>query len=354
VTKAAAIRITAVPRTGHTNSGLQAMHFAARYNDEVWAIPSYGDELPSDQPIRFYALDRERPRRFFSPRFIRRTALLWVLLRMLFRRSRFYIIHNVLFAAPAYLLGCRYSIFVHGVDRQHLDTRWGRAVARGATDIFGVGFGVDEQDLTVREVPNIFIPAVLADAPPVQHDMIFVLRNAPVKNPLYPVELAEKVPGLDIVVVGVSEDELPDDHRQRLGRLQANGEKIAYVGRKPYEEVVGLMHASRSLMIPSFSEGIPKVLLEAMSLGMHVIANRCLTFPHTLNDCVERVELDDWQAIRGIAESQRKSARSEKNRRLAADYLEESQRALIGAYDDLYRRQLGFVPSLDKRAAAAA
>ena len=255
------------------------MHFASRYDDEVWAIPGPGDELPVNRPVRFYPLDRRGIRNLLPPRFIRRTALLWVFVRMLFRRSRFYIIHNVVFSIPAYLLRCRYSIFVHGVDRRYLDTKWGRAVARGATDVFGVGFGVNDEDLVVTEVPNIFIPAELPDAPPVEHDIVFVLRNAPVKNPLYPIELAEKVPGLDLVVVGVSPDELPEQHRGRLARLQQQGSKIRYVGRKPYEDVVRLMHASRTLMIPSFSEGIPKVLLEAMSLGMHVVANSCLIFP---------------------------------------------------------------------------
>jgi len=345
VTYTSAVRIMAVPRSGYTNAGLQAIQFAEHYRDEIWVTPAYGDELPTNPPARFFILDRKPLRKLLPATFIRRASLPWFFFRMMFRRSRFYIIHNVLFAFPAYLLGCRYSLFIHGFDKRFLDTRWGRAVARGATDVYGVGFGLKDPDLTVTEIPNIFTPAELGSPPPIQHDVIFVLRYAPNKNPLYAIDLAEHVPGLDILVVGVSPDEMSEKDRRRLARLQAQGSKIQYVGRKSYSELVTLLHASRILFSPSFSEGIPKAVLEAMSLGMHVMANPYLPLPTAFADCVQRVELDDWESIAAAVERARASPRSDANKAVVRDYLQQSRLELKAMYDDLYRRQLGFVPS---------
>jgi glycosyltransferase involved in cell wall biosynthesis len=351
--KAPAIRITAVPRSGHPNAGLQAMHFAARYGDEVWALPDYGEYL-GDYPVSFMAFDHGRMRHLVHPTLLRRGFAFWCFLRMLVRPSRLYIVHNVVGAIPAWLLGRRYCIFIHGTDRRYLDRWWGKAVARGATDVFGVGFGLETPDVTVREVSNIFIPAKPEERP-IESDFLFVLRNAAVKNPYYPIELAERLgPSLDpgIAVAGVGEDDLPPDYRQRLETLKAEGCRISYLGRLPYEEVIELMQKSRSLMIPSFSEGIPKVLLEALSLGMGVAASRALSFPPALASCVDWIDLGDWPSIAKLLDQNRWLERNEDHVRIAQEYLRKSHNALSSLYDQVYQRQLGFVPSSDRLAQA--
>lgn len=354
---APAVRITAVPRTGHPNSGLHAMHFAAIHGDDVWAIPAPGGYVGSSRRVRFFAFDREAFKRVLPMRAIRWMFLAWLFARSVVRPSAIYLVHSFIFALPLFILKRRYYIFIHGSDRRFLDSRWGRAIARGAQGVFGVGFGIRESGLTVREIPNIFIPAAAAAAGDVQNDILFVLRNAPVKNPLYPIELAEALCerlDLSIEAVGISAGELPEAERERLLRLQERGCRIRYLGRKPYDDVVQRMHSSRILMIPSFAEGVPKVLLEAMSLGMQVAANRSLDLPAPLAAWVEPFDLQNWDSVARMIEQSRAAGRSQERIELARQYLAQSEQALQSLYDGIYKQPVGAVPPQTGKAGTAA
>lgn len=341
---APAVRITAVPRSGVPNSGLQALHFAAHYGDEVWALPAPGTYIGDYERVSFFVLDRPLFKRIIPLRVIRLAFLVWLLVQSLFRAGRLFFVHSFIFAIPLYLLRQRYCIFVHGTDRRFLERGWARRVARGADVVFGVGFGVQSPDLNVQEVPNVFTPAPPERRLPFDHDVLFVLRNAPVKNPLYPIALAEQLGAalkLRIAVIGVGPDELPPAERQRLHRLRAQGQQVHYMGRQSYEEVARLMGVSRILMVPSFTEGIPKALLEGMSQGMHVVINQPLEFSPDIMARVEPVDIDDWKRVEAIIADQREGERSEENIAFARDYLARSQDSLLTFYDDAYARHRG-------------
>lgn len=344
--KLPAVRITAIPSLEHPNSGLQAMHFAAFFGDEVWVIPEDGGYIV-DQPVRFSIFDRDWLRKLVSASMVRRLALLTVFWRMMTRRHRTYFIHSFLFAIPPFLLRRNYYVFIHGSDKEYLRTRWGRTVARNGRGVFGVGFG-QTVGVNVTEIPNVFIPGEPKEATEPTFDFAFVLRNAAVKNPLYPIELAEKLGtllDLSIVVVGVSSDELSECDRARLSHLREKGCRVEYVGRKSYAEVVRLMNLSRALLIPSHSEGLPKVLLEAMALGLHVLANRCLTFPPALEKRVQAIDLSDWPGITALIKRNRGNPRCDWNPQVAHGYLEDSHASLIAMYEGAYNRDFGFVPT---------
>jgi len=338
---ASAIRITAVPRSDHPTSGLQAMFFANHYGDTVWALPAPGSYTGDYQRVSFFFMDRDGLKRVLPLRLIRLAYLLSIFLRAAFLPGRLFIVHSFIFAIPLWLLRRRYCIFVHGTDRRFLDQRWAQAVVRSALAVFGVGFGLHSKKGVVQEAPNIFIPTVCSPQPSIEHDILFVLRNARVKNPLFPIALAEKVGaglGLRVATVGVAPGELSPSDQLRLRRLQEADLDVRYFGRRSYEDVVKLMGSSRILMIPSYSEGLPKVLFEGMFQGMHVIVNRTLEFPKEILRRVNRVDLDNWDEITAIITTLLAKERSTANFSFAKQYLAESQKSLISLYDDIYSR----------------
>ena len=48
-------------------------------------------------------------------------------------------------------------------------------------------------------------------------------------------------------------------------------ENIILYGEKPHDETLKLINNSEVLILPSYTEGFPNVILEAMSLGKAVI-----------------------------------------------------------------------------------
>lgn len=324
------IRITSVPRSGHPNSGLQAMHFARKLGDEVWAIPEVGAPLPAGYPVKLSLLDRQWAKRLLPIRAIRALFVCEVLIRSVLRPSAMYFVHSFIFAAPLFALRRKYCIFIHGSDRRHLHRSWARLVAKAARRVFGVGFGMEDNGLIVQDVPNLFSPAPPRASSERRHDAIFVLRNAPVKNPLYPLHLAKNVSEekLALCVVGIEEGELSGQDLQELTRIRESGHVIDYLGRCSYETVLDVMAASGLLIIPSHSEGVPKVMLEALSQGMRVMMNKLIDPPAELRCCVDLVDLDDWNRIAEIVKAERDAPRSPERIEKVMHYLSESEKRL--------------------------
>jgi hypothetical protein len=334
-----AIRITAVPREGHPNSGLQALYFARRYGDEVWALPAPGNHIGNHERVKISTLDRAFLKRLVPLRVLRFIYLIFLFPRALVYPGRLFIIHSFLFALPLWILRRKYCIFIHGSDRRFLKRLWGKAVARNAIGIFGIGFGMKSEGVIVREIPNIFTLAEPECDVHKSKDILFVLRNAPVKNPLYPLELAGALGeqlGLRIAVIGVDAKELPKDKQMHLHNLISRGVDICYAGRQSYESVMEWMRRSRILMIPSLSEGLPKALLEGMSQGLHVIINDPLVFTDDILARVHRVDIHDWQTVGELIKRCRLLDRNAENERFVGDYLMQSYQALIDLYDQLY------------------
>lgn len=59
---------------------------------------------------------------------------------------------------------------------------------------------------------------------------------------------------------------------------------VRYTGERPHDEVVRFMSAADVLVLPSYSEGLPTVLVEAGSIGLPVIASAVGGIPELLGD----------------------------------------------------------------------
>ena len=111
-----------------------------------------------------------------------------------------------------------------------------------------------------------------------QAHLLFVGRLAGVKGvPLLLSaieELGDSVPGLRLTVVGDGPD------RQVLEeQAKALGDRVSFVGYKSQAEVAALLAKSDALVLPSFAEGVPVVLMEAMAAGLPVITSRIAGIP---------------------------------------------------------------------------
>lgn len=89
------------------------------------------------------------------------------------------------------------------------------------------------------------------------------------------------LPTLRLVVAGDGE------HRQRLERAISRlglGERVELLGRCDFNQVQTLMSRARALVVPSTYEGMPLVILEAMAIGLPVVASSVSGIPEVVRD----------------------------------------------------------------------
>jgi glycosyltransferase involved in cell wall biosynthesis len=91
--------------------------------------------------------------------------------------------------------------------------------------------------------------------------------------------LPEQRPALVIVGDGPMRDEL-DVMVERLGL----GKLVTFLGRLPEPDTLAEIARSDILVLPSFMEGLPIVLMEAMALGKPVVATRVAGIPELVTD----------------------------------------------------------------------
>jgi len=72
------------------------------------------------------------------------------------------------------------------------------------------------------------------------------------------------------------------DQASRLGL----DDSVTFVGQVPHEEVAGLLDSSTCLVLPSRSEGLPRVALEAMSRGRPIVGSTGGGIPDAVDDGV--------------------------------------------------------------------
>jgi glycosyltransferase involved in cell wall biosynthesis len=113
--------------------------------------------------------------------------------------------------------------------------------------------------------------------PPDRRRILFVGNLLPVKGPTSLAAAFKQLDDLrdvDLVFVGSGSE---------AARLPA-GERLFVVGARPYEEIPLWMNACDVLCLPSLSEGLPNVALEAMACGLPVIASRVGGIPEVVRD----------------------------------------------------------------------
>lgn len=117
--------------------------------------------------------------------------------------------------------------------------------------------------------------------------LIYVGRVEPVKGLLVMLDAMAKVkadhPNVTLTVVGDGSSREMIEARTR--ELDLSG-AVQFVGYKTQREVASLMTEADALVLPSFAEGIPVVLMEAMASGKPVVASRVAGVQELVEDGV--------------------------------------------------------------------
>ncbi|WP_308815742.1 glycosyltransferase family 4 protein [Sphingomonas sp. GV3] len=152
--------------------------------------------------------------------------------------------------------------------------------------------GVDLADLPPARAPGDEAPRPL--------QLIAVGRLSPEKGQAGLLEaialLRDRGIGIALTLVGDGPDGAQlKAQSSRLG-LDA---LVRFVGRQDERTALASIAAADVLVLPSFMEGLPVVLMEAMALGVPVIATRVAGIPELVRDGTSGLLFDpaDWQGL---------------------------------------------------------
>jgi teichuronic acid biosynthesis glycosyltransferase TuaC len=106
---------------------------------------------------------------------------------------------------------------------------------------------------------------------PKRRRILYVGNLLPVKGPKVLQDAADQLQDVDVIFIGTG------DERITVGRR---------LGARPHEEIPQWMNACDVLCLPSLSEGLPNVALEAMACGIPVVASRVGGVPEVVRDGV--------------------------------------------------------------------
>ena len=145
-------------------------------------------------------------------------------------------------------------------------------------------------------IPN-FIEKVCVDEASVRQelkDIAFVGRVTEDKGVLELLEASKEIEDINIHIIGPDENNL-------LGNCDA--ENIIKVGPKSHDKVLEILKNMDALILPSYSEGFPLVILEAMACGLPIISTPVGSVP----DMIEKeggilIKLKDSDSIKDAVE----------------------------------------------------
>jgi len=157
------------------------------------------------------------------------------------------------------------------------------------------------------------------------------------------VRLREKRPGVQLTIVGDGRDMIALQARSTALGIATH---VRWLGRLPAAELPQLIAAHAALVLPSRSEGTPRVLLEAMAMGRPIVATRVGGVP----DIVRHGE-DGWLAppgdIAGLEEAldavlaaqpwPASAAIAARNRVVATYSLEAHVRGMLALHEEAVR-----------------
>jgi len=129
------------------------------------------------------------------------------------------------------------------------------------------------------EIPDSIEPLPVPLKTPIK--AITVGRLVPWKRVNRLLEALEKIPELGLVVVGDGPE------RPRLERMAQDlgvSDRVYFAGQRSKRETIGLMAACDFFVLNSTYEGLPHVVLEAMALGLPVVATAVGGIPEVVRD----------------------------------------------------------------------
>lgn len=116
--------------------------------------------------------------------------------------------------------------------------------------------------------------------------ILFVGNLVDVKNPLLLIEAVcrlKRGKNGEYLFVIIGEGSLKGEIENRISKYSL-GEAVVMAGAKPHEKLPVWMAAADCLVLPSKSEGMGVVLLEAMACGLPIIATRVGGIPEVITD----------------------------------------------------------------------
>ncbi|MDV2482138.1 glycosyltransferase family 4 protein [Methanoculleus sp. Wushi-C6] len=123
--------------------------------------------------------------------------------------------------------------------------------------------------------------------------VIFVGRLHPIKGVHYLLEamaiVHREIPDAKLIIVGDGTE------RSKLEKLVEKldlEDCVQFAGQVPQEEIPRVMHQADVFTLPSLSEGLPVVLLEAMAAGLPIVATNVGGVPEILEDGVNGYLVD--------------------------------------------------------------
>jgi glycosyltransferase involved in cell wall biosynthesis len=73
-------------------------------------------------------------------------------------------------------------------------------------------------------------------------------------------------------------------HMERMARAAGISDSVRFLGMIPHKEIARWMNAAHCLCLPSRSEGMPNVVLEALASGLPVVATDVGEAPFLVKD----------------------------------------------------------------------
>lgn len=134
-----------------------------------------------------------------------------------------------------------------------------------------------EQFLTWTDV-EVFQKISRAAAPSSSHDLLYAGQLVPLKGVHVLIDAFAQVhsalPAAHLHLIGRPDSaDYTTQLQQQVVRLGLQ-DRVTFVGGLDQAQLARRLAAARGLILPSFSEGMPRVLVEAMSVGTPVIATR--------------------------------------------------------------------------------
>lgn len=93
--------------------------------------------------------------------------------------------------------------------------------------------------------------------------------------------IAGRYPDLDLLFVG---EEIEREKLFAYFGERGISHRILFRGIRPYAEIARLMKISDLLVLPTWAEGLPNVVMEAMAIGLPVVASNVDGIPEVLED----------------------------------------------------------------------
>ena len=124
---------------------------------------------------------------------------------------------------------------------------------------------------------------VKAQQPPVERDERMVLYAGhciPTKGVCELVSACQQVGDVRLVLAG----HIDDDMRRQLLEIAHSATWLEIMGERPHHEVMGLMMRCGVFVLPSYTEGFPNVMLEAMACGCAIVATTVGSIPEMIGE----------------------------------------------------------------------